>query len=123
MPAIQNCYAFLIPGNGVFAVGDSAEMSYLRVELVEQVVRAQSLALQMGTVKLLPRDLVRELQSKRPALKRAWSAESKVAATEIENPKPQLNFETPTKSEKPIDPKPDQVREIIRSELQKFLKA
>jgi L-fuculose-phosphate aldolase len=116
MSAIQNCYAFLIPGNGVFAVGDDPDMAYLRLELVEQVIRAHAIALQMGSTKSLPRDLVRDLQSKRPPLKPAWKKES---SPDIEASLPKTSsILVEAKSE----PKPDQVREIIRSEIEKFLK-
>lgn len=122
MSAIQNCYAFLIPGNGVFAVGDSAEMSYLRVELVEQVVRAHSLALTLGSVKSLPRDLVRELQSKRPPLKPSWARRSEQAVPPSPV-SPVQELKEAFQATAVVEAKPDQVREIIRNEIQKFLKA
>ena len=113
MSAIQNCYAFLIPGNGVFAVGDDPESAYLRLELVEQVAKATAIGLSLGTVKQLPRDLVLELQSKRPVLKAGWKKQTvKDAVVPARRPEQVKAFEA----------KPDQVRDIIRSEIEKLLR-
>lgn len=70
--ALETSYAFYVPGNGVFAVGDDAEMSYLRVELLEQISKAHFLARQMGSVRRLPQALVAELSARRPPLKPTW---------------------------------------------------
>ncbi|MEQ1875187.1 MAG: class II aldolase/adducin family protein [Bdellovibrionia bacterium] len=115
MPAIQNCYAFLIPGNGVFAVGDDPTGAYLRVELVEQVAKALAVAFSVGQPKSLPRDLIRDLLSKRPVLKPSW----KKTAVE-EPPAAPVAKEVPAMAV--FEAKSDQVRDIIRSEIQKLLK-
>ena len=81
--ALESSYAFLVQGNGVFAVGDTPEMSYLRLEVLEQVVKAQSLARQMGNLQPLSHTLVKELIEKRPPLKPQYqSATVAVAPTE-----------------------------------------
>jgi len=115
MPAIQNCYAALIPGNGVFTVGDDPESAYLRMELTEQVARAQSLALQIGPVKPLPREWVKELLAKRPKLKPSWKQ-----SEELPSPSPKAIEPAPSAA---VSPEPEIVRQIIRNEIQKFLKA
>lgn len=70
--ALLDAYAFYVPGNGVFAVGDDAEMSYLRVELLEQISKAHFLARQLGTIRRLPNVMIQELVSKKPVLKPTW---------------------------------------------------
>lgn len=67
--ALESAYAFLVQGNGAFAVGDNPEMSYLRVEVLEQVVKAQTIARQVGVVQPLSHTLAKELIEKRPPLK------------------------------------------------------
>jgi L-fuculose-phosphate aldolase len=79
---LETSFAFVIPGNGVFAVGDDAEMSYLRVELLEQVARAHHLAQQLGPVKRLPQLLIQELNSRRPALRPKWKRSSEISLSQ-----------------------------------------
>lgn len=79
--ALETSYAFYVPGNGVFAVGDDAEMSYLRVELMEQISKAHFLARQVGTVKRLPQALVAELSARRPPLKPTWKKQESAPET------------------------------------------
>jgi L-fuculose-phosphate aldolase len=118
MGAIQNCYAVLIPGNGVLAFGDDVEMALLRVELVEQIIRAHSLALQLGSVQSLDRSLVKDLASKRPLLKPKWQKVEAAAVTSDLVPKSAAPSAATSESTKAD---PNQVRDIIRSELQKIL--
>lgn len=71
--ALSTSYAFVVPGNGAFTVGDNPEMATLRMELLEHVAKTHHLATQLGPIKRLPMSLVNELVSKRPVLKPNWS--------------------------------------------------
>jgi len=73
--ALSSSYAFLVPGNGVFAVGDNAIMAYLRVELAEQVIKAHMLAKSVGGIQALDAQLIQSLKSKTPALKPQWAVQ------------------------------------------------
>lgn len=64
--ALSEADAFLIPGNGVWAVGQDIVQTYLRVELVENLARIHLDAESLGGIKALPVNLVAELLSKRP---------------------------------------------------------
>jgi L-fuculose-phosphate aldolase len=56
---------FMMQGNGVLAVGTDLEQAYLRLELVEHVVRVQHLAAQMGKpFTLAPGDLAKLLEKR-----------------------------------------------------------
>lgn len=63
--ALEESNAFLAPGNGAWAVGQSVEQTALRLELVEQVAQAHLVAHQLGGVKPLAQDIVEELLKKR----------------------------------------------------------
>ncbi len=62
--------AFMIPGNGVWTVGQDVMQTYYRMELVEHVAKQHWHALQVGPVEPLPSDLVEQLLLKRPKPKR-----------------------------------------------------
>lgn len=56
--ALNQTDVFIMPGNGVLAIGDSVEQAYLRLELVEHVAKIQFYAQQMGTsLTLSPKNL------------------------------------------------------------------
>jgi L-fuculose-phosphate aldolase len=59
---------FMWQGNGVFAVGDSLEQAYLRLELVEHLAKIQYYADQMGTSFVLDAKNVATLLDKRAAI-------------------------------------------------------
>lgn len=110
--ALQGCYAFLVPGNGVFAVGDNPLMAYLRVELVEQMIRAHMLALQHGSVRELDAGLIQELINKRPPLKPTWSSQAGYAEAKADKP-------SATQNAVNEDRVFQMIQEIIRQELSK----
>ncbi len=71
--ALSTSYAFVVPGNGAFTVGDNPEMSYLRMELLEHISKTHYLAAQIGPIKRMPATLINELVAKRPVLKPSWN--------------------------------------------------
>jgi L-fuculose-phosphate aldolase len=59
---------FIIPGNGVLAVGDCVEQAYLRLELVEHLAKIDYYARSMGTPMTLANADVASLMEKRVAI-------------------------------------------------------
>lgn len=66
--ALQICDVFMMPGNGVLAIGDDIEQAYLRIELVEHLAKIQSYAENMGSPKtLMDQADIEKLLAKRKA--------------------------------------------------------
>lgn len=59
---------FMMPGNGVFAVGSCVEQAYLRLELVEHLAKIDYYATHMGVPLLLTTEEIAQLMAKRTAL-------------------------------------------------------
>ena len=59
---------FIMPGNGVFAVGDCVEQAYLRLELVEHLAKIDYYACSMGVPVTLTNEDVGNLMEKRAAI-------------------------------------------------------
>jgi L-fuculose-phosphate aldolase len=66
--ALNQADAFIMPGNGVLAIGDSVEQAYLRIELVEHVAKIQFYAAQMGTSLTLSAENLNKLLEKRASI-------------------------------------------------------
>lgn len=64
--ALKQSDACVVPGNGVWAVGNDVMHAYLRLELVEQVALQHLASLQLGVDPKLSEDLVSALVAKRP---------------------------------------------------------
>lgn len=59
---------FIMPGNGVLAVGDCVEQAYLRLELVEHLAKVDYYARSMGTPMSLTNEDIASLIAKRNAI-------------------------------------------------------
>lgn len=59
---------FIMPGNGVFAVGDCVEQAYLRLELVEHLAKIEYYARSQGTPMSLENKDIASLLEKRVAI-------------------------------------------------------
>lgn len=59
---------FIIPGNGIIAIGDNVEQAYLRLELVEHIAKIDYYANTMGQSISLPDDIIKKLLEKRSSL-------------------------------------------------------
>lgn len=94
--------AFLVPGNGVWAVGSQITQTYLRAELVEQVALAHTHAATWGGAKPLPKELVEELLAKRPKSEII----ARPSMDQSSQPLPAINAET--------------IRALVRAELEKL---
>jgi L-fuculose-phosphate aldolase len=65
---LSQCDVFMLPGNGIFAVGDCVEQAYLRLELAEHLAKIDYYARQMGTPMALADQDVANLMEKRAAI-------------------------------------------------------
>lgn len=66
--ALAEVDVFIMPGNGVFAVGECVEQAYLRLELVEHLAKIDYYAHSMGTPMALTNEDVASLMEKRAAI-------------------------------------------------------
>jgi L-fuculose-phosphate aldolase len=66
--ALAEVDVFIMPGNGVFAVGECAEQAYLRLELVEHLAKIDYYARNMGAPMALTNEDVASLMEKRAAI-------------------------------------------------------
>lgn len=66
--ALNQVDVFIMPGNGVLAIGDSVEQAYLRLELVEHLAKMQYYAEQIGRPMMLAQEDMDALMKKRAAL-------------------------------------------------------
>lgn len=65
--ALTKTDVFIMPGNGVLAVGDSVEQAYLRLELVEHIAKIDYYARSIGTPMALTNEDINNLLEKRAA--------------------------------------------------------
>jgi len=87
---------FMMPGNGVLAVGNDLEQAYLRMELLEHLIKIDTLAQSMGTVMKLSDQNKNELMAKHASLFQK-----------------QVSFQPKQDS--------DELRELIAAEVRKML--
>jgi len=103
--ALAEVDVFMMPGNGVMAVGDSVEQAYLRLELVEHLAKIDYYALHMGKPMELGDANLAKLLEKR-------------AAIGLGPKKPKiLSLET---TAKPYDSQLTMIKKIIAEEIQKM---
>jgi len=63
--ALTQSFVFMLPGNGVLAVGENIEQAYLRLELVEHLAKIDFYAHQMGSPMTLSQENITPLLEKR----------------------------------------------------------
>ncbi|MCK4608985.1 MAG: class II aldolase/adducin family protein [Gammaproteobacteria bacterium] len=66
--ALESCDVFMLPGNGVLAVGANIEMAYLRLELTEHLAKIHFYAEQQGTLTPLSANNMEKLLAKHAAV-------------------------------------------------------
>jgi L-fuculose-phosphate aldolase len=66
--ALSRCDLFMMPGNGVLSVGRDVKEAYLRMELLEHLLKIDYYAKSMGTVMTLPEEDKRKLLEKRASI-------------------------------------------------------
>ncbi len=103
--ALEETDTFIMPGNGVFAVGTDVEQAYLRLELVEHVARVHYYAGQMGKPFVLSRKDVAALLEKRAAL--GLGSKGDRGKNPSIAPPPESSF--------------DLIRDIVAEEIRKIL--
>lgn len=108
--ALCRCDVFMMAGNGVLSVGREVKEAYLRMELLEHLLRIDYYARSMGVVQSIPPEDKKKLLEKRTAIGLG----------------PQ-NIEAPRQAP-PVRPGPEEnaaaalVRELVARELEKILK-
>ena len=66
--ALAKCDVFMMPGNGVLSVGRDVKEAYLRMELLEHLLKIDYYAGSMGTVMTIPEEDKRKLLEKRASI-------------------------------------------------------
>lgn len=66
--ALAKCDVFMMPGNGALAVGRDVEEAYLRMELLEHLLKINHYAISMGTPMTLPPEDKNKLLEKRASI-------------------------------------------------------
>jgi len=103
---------FMLPGNGVLAIGDDVEQAYLRIELVEHLAKIEFYAKQMGTPMQLREQDVQKLLDKRKSIGLGPQAR---AISQIGECPPKLYA-------KEDSIKTDALKDLIAEEIKKILK-
>lgn len=107
----------LIPGNGVIAVGDSIEQAYLRLELVEHVIKIDYYSRKIGTQYELSRGDIELLLKKRkdaglgPKNKNSQTSQDNNAVSKASN------------SQQISDPNVDRIKRLIAEEIKRALQS
>ncbi len=102
--ALAQTDACIVPGNGVWAVGQTVEQAYLRLELVEQIAKQHLTAFTLGALNRLSSELVSELLMKR----------QKPGTREVNTVSNRPKFEVP-----PLDL--TELKAIVRGELENII--
>jgi len=66
--ALSKCDIFMMPGNGVLSVGRDVKEGYLRMELLEHLLKIDYYAKSMGNVMAIPEEDKQKLLEKRAAI-------------------------------------------------------
>lgn len=104
--ALAEVDVFMMPGNGVLAVGNCVEQAYLRLELVEHLAKIDYYASHMGTPMLLSNANIANLLEKRAA---AGLGPKKSVPASSQSPKDAKNSQL------------DTLKSIILEEIKKVL--
>ncbi len=108
---LARCDVFMMAGNGVLSVGRDIEEAYLRMELLEHLLKVDYYAQSMGTVMTIPSEDKQKLLDKRASIG--------LGPQNVNPPSP-----TPSPSEpNPEEPQTqkDLIRNLIAEELKKVL--
>jgi L-fuculose-phosphate aldolase len=128
--ALGESDACVVPGNGVWAVGDDPLQAYLRVELVEQIARQHLVAHQLGGVRRLSSELVAELLKKRPTRGPVKTGNTPAMAGTSPGVSPLPSIAHPNQGGRGLTqpcpstaalPDLDQLKQVVRSELSHLL--
>ena len=115
--SLKEVDVFMIPGNGVFAVGDSIEQAYLRLELVEHLAKMDYYARTMGTPMELANEDIAGLLKKRAAA----GLGTKNVANIVMETKTTSTQSIEIASSKTEDPQLNAIKDLIAAELRKII--
>lgn len=106
--ALAEVDVFMLPGNGVLAVGDSVEQAYLRLELVEHLAKIDYYAANLGqSMELSAEDLAKLLEKR--------------ASIGLGPKKSGISAE-PVIEKKPAASQLDSIKKIIADEIERVLR-
>jgi L-fuculose-phosphate aldolase len=111
--ALSRCDVFMMAGNGVLSVGRDVKEAYLRMELLEHLLKIDYYAASMGTPMTLPAEDRRKLLEKRASIG--------LGPQNINVPAPSLSPEIPEVSQSRVQSQEDLIKDLIARELKKVL--
>jgi len=103
--ALAEVDVFMLPGNGVLAIGDSVEQAYLRLELVEHLAKINYYAVNLGKPCELSSDNLQQLLAKRASIGLG----------------PKKNQSVTLENKKPSASQLDLIKKIIADEIKKVI--
>jgi L-fuculose-phosphate aldolase len=103
---------FMMAGNGVLSVGEDVEQAFLRIELLEHLLKIDYYAKTMGTVMRIPEEDKQELLEKRAA--------AGLGPKPVNFPPAPASPDREHKTQTPIQT--DLIKDLIAQELKKVLK-
>jgi L-fuculose-phosphate aldolase len=116
--ALSTCDLFMMPGNGVLSVGSDVKEAYLRMELLEHLLKIDYYAKSMGTMMTIPGEDRRKLLEKRAAIG-LGPEPVKVAS---DSPAASLKEKEQMQAQQtPPQDRTDLIKNLITQELKKFL--
>jgi L-fuculose-phosphate aldolase len=108
--ALSKCDVFMMAGNGVLSVAGCAKDAFLRMELLEHLLKIDYYAKSMGTVMTLPGEDKQKLLEKRASIGLGPKTVTFPATAKEPDSQPQIQTQT------------DLIKDLIAEELKKVLK-
>lgn len=108
--ALSRCDVFMMAGNGVLSVAADVKDAFLRMELLEHLLKIDYYAKSMGTVMSLPLEDKQKLLEKRASIGLGTKTVKFPATSKESDSQPQIQVQT------------DLIKDLIAEELKKVLK-
>ena len=108
--ALSKCDVFMMAGNGVLSVAADVKDAFLRMELLEHLLKIDYYAKSMGTAMTLPGEDKQKLLEKRAAAGLGPKSVNFPSAAKEPDNQPQMQVQT------------DLIKDLIAEELKKILK-
>lgn len=118
---LQEVDVFMIPGNGILAVGDSVEQAYLRLELVEHLAKMDHIARSTGTPMELAQEDIVELLKKRAAAGLGPKNRKNISIPESASALLETAVKPAFQKDQNLNPKLDELKDLIAKELRKII--
>jgi len=110
--ALSRCDVFMMPGNGVLSVGRDVKEAYLRMELLEHLIKIDYYARSMGAATPLPPDHKQKLLEKRASLGLGPKVSSSTFSSKPETPSSTQDDRSLTQN--------DLIKQLIAEEIKKI---